>query len=459
MRIHLVLTCAAIPACLFGRGSQARLSDLIITSSLLLLPAPVKGTTKRHLRDVDDDNEERVSFSSEVELAESMLPSFENISVEEWLNIKLPADNPFPNWIHYNGEGNLLASSDMANLIEEMKLTNRLNPYKTTLYDTIINQLGRKKLWQIINAGMKDESTKQLATQLSWLYSNTKPAKCFELMELNTGEKNLLASPELEHFNSYLESYNKKNPTRQVTLFGILRNHFGKKRLEDIIHAGLEDSSTLKLAQQLQWLADNKDPAEYFKLFEFTFSGKKDGNFLTNPNLVHVINYVEDFNRRHYNSQVTLFGILDNHFGRNLLSDIIQVGKEDFITLSLAMHLDRLANKKTPDDLLTDVFKSTSTNNKNNNFLGSQLFANWMAYRESFNKVYPDDQGKLFEILYGHFGKDNLAEIIRVGKTDLDTKSLAKQLEWMSDNKTPEVVFKRDFWEKKGIESSNTLRL
>ncbi|CAH0479105.1 unnamed protein product [Peronospora belbahrii] len=104
----------------------------------------------------------------------------------------------------------------MANRIEEMKLTNRLNPYKTRV--------------------------PQLAKQLDWLDSNKKPVECFELLELNMGEENLLASPELEHFNSYLEIYNKKNPTRQVTLFGILRNRFGKKRLEDIIDAGLEDS-------------------------------------------------------------------------------------------------------------------------------------------------------------------------------------------------------------------------
>ncbi|CAH0514828.1 unnamed protein product [Peronospora belbahrii] len=99
---------------------------------------------------------------------------------------------------------------------------------------------------------------------------------------------------------------------------------------------------------------------------------------------------------RHKNIDTDSKGII-----RSLLSDCCFAETKD-----VRWKIEWLQDNKTPNDLFTELFGSTFENTKKN--LDSREFATWINNKKSFDKVYSDDQAKLFKIInYSLCRKDN----------------------------------------------------
>ncbi|KAG2778809.1 hypothetical protein JG687_00019655 [Phytophthora cactorum] len=94
--------------------------------------------------------------------------------------------------------------------------------------------------------------------QLSaWLKEKKTPEDVFKLLKLDTGTKNLLANPNLKTWSVFMVLYNKENPTKMVTMLGVLTKTYGGEAVAKMIEAARASPKTRGIANRLQNLQLN----------------------------------------------------------------------------------------------------------------------------------------------------------------------------------------------------------
>ncbi|ETL40626.1 hypothetical protein F442_08423 [Phytophthora nicotianae P10297] len=111
--------------------------------------------------------------------------------------------------------------------------------------------------------------------QLSaWLKEKKTPEDVFKLLKLHTGTENLLANKNLKTWSVFMVLYNKENPTKMVTMLGMLTKTYGDEAVAKMIEASRANLKTKPIANRLQnlqlsgWAQNGLSPDIVFQMLK-----------------------------------------------------------------------------------------------------------------------------------------------------------------------------------------------
>ncbi|RAW26886.1 hypothetical protein PC110_g16705 [Phytophthora cactorum] len=130
----------------------------------------------------------------------------------------------------------------------------------------------------MLAAAKMNSKTSSIANNLEaglvkkWIASGQSPDEVFKLLQLHKAGDNLIASPQLITWTSYMKHFNREFPEDSTTLLKTLMNHYGDGQLARIVQrASLVDGSK-KMADEVQilqfgrWVNENKSTGDVIDL-------------------------------------------------------------------------------------------------------------------------------------------------------------------------------------------------
>ncbi|KAE9066004.1 hypothetical protein PF010_g27980 [Phytophthora fragariae] len=344
----------------------------------------------------------------------------------------------------------------------------------TSLMTSLTMKYGDEALIKVIEAAMKVESTKLVATKLQaqqfkhWAAIGKSPDDVFKLFSLNkAGDSldNLLSSPRLETWKTYLKVFNQQNPKEQTSLIAAMSKSYGDeavlKMLESAKGSRRSAVKRLESEQMERWL--KMTPDEVFKGLNLDTAAEK--MFGSSP-LNAWGKYAGKFNSANPDKQTSLIGVLTTHYGDDGVVALLAAAKkrheEDAVvamigaakknpsTEKLATKLqteqidDWLINKDTPDE----IFNALKLDKSVDNLLTHPSFDTWATYMQEFNAKYLSQKDSMIDIFRATFGDKDLAKMLIAAKEVPDTKKVATDLQtallndWVRDEVTTAAVSK-----------------
>ncbi|OWZ17527.1 Avirulence (Avh) protein [Phytophthora megakarya] len=206
---------------------------------------------------------------------ENLATSLESTQTNKWLEGGISPENVFRFYQLDKAGDSLLASPQLNTWVTYMNKFNSENPSvkKTTVFGTFTQIYGDERLAKILIAAEGVEKTKKLATDFQmaqikyWLRNNQSPENVFRFYQLDKAGDNLLDSPQLNTWVTYMNKFNSENPSvKKTTMLGTFTQVYGNERLAEILIAAKGVEKTKKLATDFQtaqinyWLRSNQKP-------------------------------------------------------------------------------------------------------------------------------------------------------------------------------------------------------
>ncbi|KAG6616538.1 putative secreted RxLR effector peptide protein [Phytophthora cinnamomi] len=132
-----------------------------------------------------------------------------------------------------------------------------------------------------------------------WLAGGNTVDDVFKLLKLNKAGDDLLISPLLDTWSTYMQIANKENPAKKTTLFATLTAHYSDNGLARMIEAAKKVKSKANTAKRVEvtqiqtWLGNKQTPGDVFKLLKLNNAVD---DVLTSPALNTWSNYLNVFN-------------------------------------------------------------------------------------------------------------------------------------------------------------------
>ncbi|KAG7389269.1 hypothetical protein PHYPSEUDO_010827 [Phytophthora pseudosyringae] len=288
----------------------------------------------------------------------------------------------------------------------------------------------------------------------AWFKHGVSADEVFKLLLLDNAADDVLASPQLSAWVSYMKLFNQANPTKKTSLIGTLTAHYRDEGLAKIIEAAKQVPSTARVAKHLQteqtqrWIGQRWSPDDVFALLKLDEAGDQ---LFAQPQVLTWMKYLDDFNGAHLNEHITVFAALTTHFDEKTLAQMLIEAKKIPSTEKIAIGVQAEQIKKWLHDTKSpsDVFTLLDLKDEGSSLFTSPLFTAWLKYTDEFNMLDPEAKAVLsFSTLKKHYSDDALAKMVIAASKAPSTSNLAKRLhseqlrEWYSSLKPPELVFK-----------------
>ncbi|OWY99100.1 Avirulence (Avh) protein [Phytophthora megakarya] len=279
----------------------------------------------------------------------------------------------------------------------------------------------------------------------------------FKLMTLDKVGDDLLNSPQLTTWITYMMDYNAMYPkNKQISLISILRKNYPDEDLIRIIETAKKVPSTEGMASNLQleltqkWLTKGISPGVIFKAMALDKVGD---DLLNSPKLTTWITYMKDYNAKYpKNRPISLFSTLMKNYPDDDLVRIMEKARKVSSTKAMAERFQLelvhkwLAEMKTPQDIFTKL----RIEDVGNHLFKSPRLELWVKYVDNYNKNSPDkDKVNLMTILKTiyMYNDENMVNLLIEGKKVAATKKLATRVQtyqmsfWLGERKPPSKVF------------------
>uniref|UniRef100_H3H3G1 RxLR effector PexRD54 WY domain-containing protein n=1 Tax=Phytophthora ramorum TaxID=164328 RepID=H3H3G1_PHYRM len=238
---------------------------------------------------------------------------------------------------------------------------NNKHPGKeTNLFKTLTTHYNDKRLIKILEEAKKYPHLESTASKLqtekiqSHLASKESPDEIFNLLGLGDAWDNVLGNPLFKIWLDYVKKFDRESPGKKTDWYFTLHGAYGDGRVESMVYIGLQNPSTLKIAEMVQaellksWLASKDSPDLTFKWI--LRRPKADAKVFTDPRFETWAKYLSDFNQRYPDKKTTMIdGLLASYAERDLLG-MFDAARKVPSTEKLATTLeDALLNKWVRD--------------------------------------------------------------------------------------------------------------
>ncbi|KAI9994720.1 hypothetical protein PInf_011551 [Phytophthora infestans] len=336
---------------------------------------------------------------------------------------------------------------------------------------TLATHYGDETLARMLDAAKQVSSTKSTATRLEnaqiskwvddgdaqlnkWLADGVSADSVYKLLRIDAEGSNLLKSPKVNMWMSYLTKLNKD--PYDVLLYKV-RAHYDDVGLAKMFVLSKKDSSTKVLAEKLEtlqlekWMNNKNSAADVFRILKLN---QESTTLLKNPVLTTWVAYVEKLQKNPY--EMLFSAIKAKGFDDVELARLITAAKQDLHTGTVVAKLEKVQLQKWATDGKTsgDLFKYLGLYKAGDKFLDSPVLNNWFSYMEMLRK----DPYTMLVHTIRKSGLDevDLARLVNKAKQDTNSKTMAANVEkmqlgkWSVDSKTSDDVFKLLRLDKEG---------
>ncbi|POM72270.1 RxLR effector family protein [Phytophthora palmivora] len=251
-------------------------------------------------------------------------------------------------------EGNLFTNP---NFLVWLKYVDDLEPKQTeSAVSVLTTYYGDARLSKMIGVAMKDSSTEALARQLQaqrfehWGRQNVSPYYVFEF--LNLRRHDVLTNPMFKSWVKYLDDFNERHPTEQITMINMLCLQLGDGGLAKVLEAGRNAAATKDISTALQdqlfarWESMKFTPNDVFKAVGLKGVNEAVGPILSNPVLELWVRYLNEFNKKHPSKKTTMLDTIRKNYVDEAIVDMIVAAKANPATELTATNLELLLLNK-----------------------------------------------------------------------------------------------------------------
>ncbi|KAH7491281.1 RxLR effector protein PSR2 [Phytophthora ramorum] len=287
------------------------------------------------------------------------------------------------------------------------------------------------------------------------LQKGTSTDGVFKLLALDNAADDILGSPQLNAWISYMKRFNSKNPTNKASLIATLTAHYGDEALAKMIEAAKKVPTTAGFAKRVQtelvqrWLVAGETPDKVFALLKLDEAG---AGLFAQPQVVTWAKYMDDFNMANPESKTTLFSALKKRYKDEeaTLVQMLIAAEKVPSTKGIATRVQAeqtklwLTERKEP----LDVFKLLGLDEVGLTLLNSPLFSAWVKYTDDFRKIHYGTKLTTIATLRKYYRDDVLANMIVAAGKSSSTLDMSTRLEtefvreWYIRKFAPEHVFK-----------------
>ncbi|KAE8955765.1 hypothetical protein PR002_g31685, partial [Phytophthora rubi] len=114
-----------------------------------------------------------------------------------------------------------------------------------------------------------------------WVKNKDSMDDVFKRLELNAGMEKVLSNAKLNTYAGYIDRFNKKNPTKKVSMLDMFTKTYGDDVVARALEVGANVPSTKKMASRLRkellnsWELNGESALDVFKLLKLDEAGSK----------------------------------------------------------------------------------------------------------------------------------------------------------------------------------------
>ncbi|KAH7469370.1 hypothetical protein KRP22_004617 [Phytophthora ramorum] len=412
---------------------------------------------------VDNDEERGINFDK---AKTWIMPEVSKQKLERWLTKEKPVENVFTRLRLRQAGDKLLGDPQFAVCVKYVDDLSSRNPKKTTLtIHVLLTHYSDEALVKMVADVKTIPETNTFAIRLQnelaeyWLTKGKTPGGIFTLLQLDKAGDDILTSQTFSIWKTFLNTFNKANSGKTVSMFGTLTNQYGEIGVSRIVEAALKVKSSNYVAKTVQaeqfqrWIRRGESPNAVFELLKLDEAGD---NLLASPLLDTFTKYMSTFNMQHGEQQETLIAVLTKYYD---VPSLLAAAK-------IVPSTSRLANKleaqqylhwlKTGYDPET-AFILLGLGDAGEKLLTKSNFATWLKYTDAFHADNPDTTLKTLSILHSYakgagrlpLSDAALARMTAIAEKNPTTINVAKRMKavlfqgWMRKrgHKTTDDVF------------------
>ncbi|KAH7487891.1 RxLR effector protein PSR2 [Phytophthora ramorum] len=405
----------------------------------------------------DDGGEERANLpSSNIEKAKALVSTATTKKLQTWLKNGKSVDNVFIRLKLTKAGDKLLDNPQFTTWLTYVDDFTAKNPGKTTsAIAKLTTYYGDEAVVKILDAAKKVVGTSGVATKLeaaqmqTWLAAGNSADDIFTLLKLNMAGDDILSNPAFTSWNTYLKTFNAAHPDQKTSAFAKLTSQYGEVGVSRVVEAALKVKSSSAIAKTVQaeqferWMAGGKTTDGVFTFLALDKAGDK---LLGNPLLNTFTKYMNIYNKRNPDQEITLVGTLTTHYGNVGLAKLLAAGRNVPSTSSLATNLDAAQYKLWMSQLKepADIFMMLGLQKAGDNLLSSPLFTTFTKFTDAYHAKNPGNRITTYWIVTTHYSDFDVAKMIVAAEKIPSAQSAGKRMEavlfkeWM---KSPDNTF------------------
>jgi hypothetical protein len=376
--------------------------------------------------------------------------------VQHWLQTKKSPDDVFELLALSKAGGALFESPRLSSWVNYVDQFNARYPDESVrLIATLRASYKSEDLTKMLNAAKKTPRMASVARRVEadqrWAMKDT-PENFFLQLKLGKMGDDLIGSPQLTTWVSFMKEYNAKNPSAKATLIGTLTASYGDARLARMIEAAMKVKDTQRTGKRLQteqlqrWLDGGRTPDEVFTLLKLD---KVDASLFQSPSMNTWSKYLNAYNAKNPDEKTSLIPVLVAHYGDKRALEMVRlVGKAKSLessaaTLQAELMQHWLALRTEPSQVLTLL----NLEKAGDDLLANPLFGTWTKYADDFRAKFPDEETSLMAALMRYYKEDDLATMAARSYGVPGAKKAAERVQaelftsWMQARKNPYRLF------------------
>ncbi|KAE8961725.1 hypothetical protein PF011_g29644 [Phytophthora fragariae] len=253
-----------------------------------------------------------------------------------------------------------------------------------------------------------------------WVKNKDSMDDVFKRLELNAGMEMVLSNAKLNTYAGYIDRFNKKNPTKKVSMLDMFTKTYGDDVVARALEVGANVPSTKKMASRLRkellnsWELNGESALDVFKLLKLDEAGSK---LFVTPQLNTWVTYTRmTYLRRPEEEMVSVFAATYWYDGLSgiFLAAKPRVSRMRFNALHLATAMGNMWLRQglTPDD----IFKLLKLDDGGvTNFLANPNMKTLSSYIDKFN-VNADQPTTLVAVFKNFYGVKRMSNMLEAVK-------------------------------------------
>ncbi|ETN03633.1 hypothetical protein PPTG_15608 [Phytophthora nicotianae INRA-310] len=285
-----------------------------------------------------------------------------------------------------------------------------------------------------------------------WLWRKQSVESVFKQLKLDGGLDKILANRKFYAWATYVSLYNKKNPSKEVSMAGILTNTYGDLKLSGMLEVALNQRKQWKMAavlarqQRENWQAAGKSADDIFVLLKLEQAGDK---LFVTPQLNTWYNYVTMLKKD--DASATIASVLTAHYGDEAIAKIFREANPRVKRMRFVkVWLETAWAKNRPQKTLSpeEYFKVLKLDDGVDKLLANPKLETWLSYVGKFNAKHPGQETTVIQTLTKFYDDVDLVKALEAAKKVPQTENIATDLQttlfstWIRNKISPDNAFK-----------------
>ncbi|GMF42679.1 unnamed protein product [Phytophthora fragariaefolia] len=309
---------------------------------------------------------------------EEIAKKLQSQQLEGWLKSGKSADDVFVLLKLKEDGPAAIGSPKLDTLDEYIKLLNTQKSGEETVIKALVTGFGgESNLMSILTTAKANTQVAVKAEKLEtalltqWKNEKFQPEHVFKLLKLDRDADNVLGSANLPVLMKYISTFNKHNPTHEVSLLGMLKAHYSDDMVAKAIVTAKRSPATEEIAKKLQtqqleeWLNSGKSVNDVFTLLKLKEYGLA---AIISRKMEMLEEYIKLFNREKSGHESVIKTLTSVFGGEGKLAVALETGRRYPRTNIKATELQSAQFSKWLDEgldsmsVLTNVFKVKEEN-------------------------------------------------------------------------------------------------